>query len=233
MAHIYTVKTSPAIYIRDEVYPHAPTFSELVSRIQDEIDDTTDEYLQQVQKCIFSAIRYCERESFYFNQSRDIVFLTEKGRGRYGEEDNYHIATAVQIKDVYREESGFKERLELISPSHMETKMAHVHEGRPTVYSYFDKALFVHPIPDSIYTMRMILTPMRVDEIQDIDELGVWFTDGFDLIRARAKYELYMHYLKDSDAAARSLLDFEDQLRVLRYETSKRQNCDRIIPTEF
>lgn len=233
MARIHTVTTSPAIYVRDEIYPHAPTFSELVSRIQDEIDDTTNEYLQQVQKCIFSAVRYCEREPFYFNQSRDIVFLTEKGRGRYGEEDNYHIATAVQIKDIYREEQGFKRPLASVSPSSMELKMATTMLGQPTSFSYFDRAIFLYPIPDNVYTMRLILTPIRVDEIRDVDELGVWFTEGFDLIRARAKYELYSHYLKDESAAARSLLDFQDQLNVLRYETSKRQNCDRIIPTEF
>lgn len=233
MSRIHTVTTSPAIYIRDEIYPHAPTFSELVSRIQDEIDDTTNEYLQQVQKCIFSAVRYCEREPFYFNQSRDIVFLTEKGRGRYGEEDNYHISTAVQIKEIYREEHGFKQALDSVSPDHMERHMATNVCGRPTSFSYFDRALFLYPIPDAVYTLRLILTPMRVDEIRDVDELGVWFTEGFDLIRARAKYELYSHYIKDENAAARALLDFQDQLGRLRYETSKRQNCDRIIPTEF
>lgn len=233
MVDLLQITTSPPIYDKKEVFPHERTFSELVARIQDEIDDTTDEYLQQVQKCIFSAIRYCERESFYFNETRDVIFTTEVGRGRYGMNDDINIATAAQIKNVYVESSDIKQLLSRISPNDMEISMKGMSNGMPHSYSYFDRYLYLTPVPDSSYNIRLILSAIRVDDIGQVDELNVWFTEAFDLIKCRSKYELYLHYLKDREAANDCRIEFEDQLRIMRNETSKRSYCDRIVSTEF
>lgn len=230
---VITVETSLPIYELDQVFPHDRTFSELVSRIQDEIDDTTDEYIEQVQKCIFSAIRYCERDTFYFNQNRDVTFETRAGQGRYGSADVDHIATAVQVSEVYVERGGDKSRLQKILPSDMENMMMIGDRGKPRLYSYYDRSLYLNPVPDDIYTIRLILTPLRVADIREVTELSVWFTEAFDLIKSRAKFELYTQYLKDDTSAVRELAEFEAQLRLMRYETSKRANTGRLIPTEF
>ncbi|EJF84365.1 hypothetical protein MCY_01165, partial [Bartonella rattimassiliensis 15908] len=58
------VRTGGPIPVKQDVYRHRRTLSHLVSVIQDEIDDITDEYVSQIQESIFSAIRFCERESF-------------------------------------------------------------------------------------------------------------------------------------------------------------------------
>lgn len=233
MSKVQLIKTSPAIYPRHELYPHLRTFSELVGRIQDEVDDTTDEYLEQIQKCIFAAIRYCEREEFYFNEHRDFVFKTQADRGRYDSRSLSHIGTSPGISEVYLEDDRDKLSLKHVFPSEMEKLMGLRSTGRPSLYSYFDCSLFLHPVPDDIYTIRLILSPMRVDHIRVVDDLSVWYVEAFDLIRTRAKYELYRHYLKDANEANIALADFNEQLWALRNETSKRRNCDRIIPTEF
>ncbi|WP_245289008.1 hypothetical protein [Bartonella henselae] len=83
-----------------------------MSVIQDEIDDITDEYISQIQESIFTAVRFCERESFFFNESRDVVFTTSVGKGVYDASDTRYIETAVTIKTVFLHSGNNKFELE-------------------------------------------------------------------------------------------------------------------------
>ncbi|MDD9330749.1 MAG: hypothetical protein PV353_10300, partial [Bartonella sp.] len=83
-----TIQTSGPIEEKGAFVPRNKNFIQMLKDIQDEIDDQTDEYIDQVQKAIFSALRFCERFPFYFNESREIVFTTLRGKNRYGREVN-------------------------------------------------------------------------------------------------------------------------------------------------
>lgn len=232
--HYILVRTGGPISAKQDVYRHRRTLSHLVSVIQDEIDDITDEYVSQIQESIFSAIRFCERESFYFNESRDVVFHTRAGQGIYDASDTRHIETAVKIKSVYLKSGQYhKLELERRSPFSLEPSLSSGQQGTPVCYSYFDKKLHLYPIPDRAYQIQLFLCPHRLSEVESVDEEHPWFVHGFDLIKARAKYELYKNILKDPDCAAAAYNDFTEQLYELRAETSKRHNVTRIIPTDF
>ncbi|MEL6093365.1 hypothetical protein [Bartonella schoenbuchensis] len=59
-----TIHTGGPLEIKGEIVPHDQNFIQMVDDIQDEIDDQTNEYVDQVQNAIFSAIRFCERFPF-------------------------------------------------------------------------------------------------------------------------------------------------------------------------
>uniref|UniRef100_UPI00235EC277 phage adaptor protein n=1 Tax=Bartonella sp. ML70XJBT.G TaxID=3019093 RepID=UPI00235EC277 len=204
------------------------------SVIQSEIDDITDEYIGQIQESIFAAIRFCERESFYFNESRDVVFTTQAGKGVYDATDTRHIETAVKIKSVFLfSDQHHKIELKQRSPFSLEPSLSSDQQGTPVYYSYFDRKLHLYPTPDRAYQVQLLLSPVRLEELENANQEHPWFVHGFDLIKARAKYELYKNILKEPDCAAAAYNDFNEQLHTLRAETSQRHNVSRIIPTDF
>ncbi|QEE12273.1 hypothetical protein [Bartonella krasnovii] len=232
--HYIRVRTGGPIPAGQNVYRHRKTLSHLVSVIQDEIDDTGDEYIAQIQESIFAAIRFCERENFYFNESRDVVFTTQAGKGVYDASDTRHIESAVKIKSVYLI-SGQDHKLALELKDHvsLEPLLRSDQQGTPVYYSYFDRKLHLYPTPDRAYQIQLLLSPLRLAEIESVDEEHPWFVHAFDLIKARAKYELYKNILKDPDCATAAYNDFNEQLYELRAETSQRHNVSKIIPTDF
>ncbi|WP_142417208.1 hypothetical protein [Bartonella massiliensis] len=230
--HYIRVRTSEPVPASQNVYRHRRTLSHMVSVIQDEIDDVADEYVAQIQESIFAAIRFCERETFYFNENRDVVFQTRAGQGVYDSTDTRHIETAVKIKSVYLS-SGQDHKFALECKDHvsLEPLLRSEQQGTPVYYSYFDRKLYLYPTPDRAYQIQLILSPLRLSEIETVDEEHPWFVHAFDLIKARAKYELYKNILKEPDCATAAYNDFNEQLHELRAETSQRHNVTRIIPT--
>ncbi|WP_273782929.1 hypothetical protein [Bartonella sp. ML69XJBT] len=232
--HYIRVKTGGPIQDHQDVFRHRRTLSHLVSVIQSEIDDITDEYIGQIQESIFSAIRFCERESFYFNESRDVVFTTHAGKGVYDSTDTRHIETAVKIKSVFLFfDQHHKIELQHRSPFSLEPSLSSDQQGTPVYYSYFDRKLHLYPTPDRAYQVQLLLSPVRLEELENANQEHPWFVHGFDLIKARAKYELYKNILKEPDCAVAAYNDFNEQLHALRAETSQRHNVSRIIPTDF
>ncbi len=144
--HYITIRTGGPIPVKRDVYRHKRTLSHLVSVIQDEIDDIADEYVHQIQESIFAAIRFCERETFYFNESRDVVFETRAGQGVYDASTTSHIESAVKIKNVYlSSDQHHKLALECKDHVSLEPLLSSEQQGTPVCYSYFDRKLHLYP----------------------------------------------------------------------------------------
>ncbi|MCL6230021.1 phage adaptor protein [Bartonella bilalgolemii] len=229
-----TIQTSGPIEEKGAFVPRNKNFIQMLKDIQDEIDDQTDEYIDQVQKAIFSALRFCERLPFYFNESREIVFTTLRGKNRYGREVNPFIAEAVQIVAVYLyDKPSHKFKLLRTDPIILESSESEWDRGIPTRYAYFEQKLVLSPIPDASYSIRLILSPMRIKEIETMQEDSIWFLEAYELIKTRAKYELYTNILKEPQMAAAAFAMFQEQLEALTIETSRRKNLFQIQHTDF
>lgn len=212
------------------------TFYDMMTVIADEIDDTTGEYQPQIQNSIFSAIRFCERNIYYFNETRDVTFQTAAGREWYDKSDNPNIPTLVRIVAAFSEDgSGQRTTLRRAMPEEIE-RIADgaASRGEPTMFTYFGQRIRLYPVPsDTNYSIRLQLSPYRLAEIQSSTDSNAWFTEAFDLIKARAKYQLYKDYLKDAPLAAASLNDFNEEDGALSAETSRRNGRGKIIGTAF
>ncbi len=232
-----TVQTGgPNSTIPSLLEPQDSTFYDMLTVIADEVDDTTGEYLNQIQTCIFKAIRVCEREPYYFNETRDVTFATVDGQEWYDGRDNPDIPTLVRIVEAYSEdETGQRLIMTRLMPDELEALSRSVtSRGQPTSYTYFGQRIRLYPIPgDDSRIIRLQLGPYRLAPIQSANDSNVWFTEAFDMVKARAKFELYRNYIQDEALATAALDDYREQDGLLKSETSRRNGRGRIIATAF
>ncbi|KEG20328.1 hypothetical protein [Bartonella bacilliformis] len=110
---------------------------------------------------------------------------------------------------------------------------SHFLQGTPIFYTFFQHKLGLFPTPNKVETVRLCYVPFRFDEGSCIQEDNPWLIYAFDLIKARAKYELYKNILKDPEYAAVSFNDFQEQLQILRSQTSRSKGHTTILATGF
>lgn len=212
------------------------TLGELKADIADDIDDTTNEYAGAISKAVAKAIRYCERETYYFNETRDVTFVTVDGQEWYGVADNANIPTLVHIEKVYSEDSA-GQRTEILRylPSDIELIADNgSSRGEPYCYAYFGQRIRLYPIPAAtVYTIRLQLAPYRITPLASDNDTNAWTTEAYDMIVARGKYNVCKDTLKDPNMAAEALNDYLDQADALKRETTGRNASGIIIPTYF
>lgn len=229
--------------------------NQMASVISDEIDDTQMEYTLQIRRAIYEAIRYCERENFYFNETREFSFNTVEEQQWYGydtpsyldpetgrHEDLSFFNRIIRITSAFTTygpyPNGIKRRLSWSRPDELEyfTDNAAA-RGIPDTYSYFDMKMRLYPIPrGGPFRVRLLVEPIRLAPIVNEDKEHPWFLHAGDMIKARSKYNLYKNILKDIELANVSLNTFKDELQALREETSRRisnSNWSNVEPTEF
>ncbi|MCZ2203720.1 hypothetical protein [Bartonella sp. A05] len=219
---------------------YSKAFQSMMTLIQDEIDDTTDEYSPQIQDSIISALRMCKRELFFFNTKEKISFKIQKGKQWYGKEDNIFIEPDMVIEALFlktnsekQQALSYKSMEELEEEERLQEKYGlrasrEYHDS----YTFLNQKIGIFPIPQKDGVAWLYCVP-RLVEGATMQKDDIWFFCAFDLIKARAKYELYKNILKDPEYAAVSYNDFQEQLQLLRYETSRLRGCGNILPTGF
>ncbi|UTO28118.1 hypothetical protein [Bartonella harrusi] len=213
---------------------HSKTFSHMVALIQDEIDDTTAEYSTQIQDSIVNALRLCEREPLFFNEKREATFKTQSSKMWYGKEEGVFIEKTADLEAVFLGRDAatqmpllFKS-VEALQQQYGEQPP----QGNPLFYTCRNQKIGLFPTPKQIETIRLVYASFRFGD-EGVREENPWFIHAFDLIKARAKYELYKNILKDPEYAAVSFRDYQEQLQTLRFETSRRKGAGNILPTQF
>ncbi|QEE09734.1 phage protein [Bartonella kosoyi] len=211
------------------------TFASMVALIQDEIDDTTAEYSLQIQDSIVTALRLCEREPFFFNERRKSTFKTQSEKTWYGREEGVFIESEKSLEDVFlvtKNATPTKLFFKPVEVLHQQYGR-HPELGTPFFYTTLDQKIGLFPTPESVEDVQLSYTPVYVSDEQLKEDDNPWLIYAFDLIKARAKYELYKNILKDPEYAAVSFRDFQEQLQALRIETSRRKGSLKIRPMNF
>ncbi|MGY2995452.1 phage adaptor protein [Mesorhizobium sp. URHB0026] len=212
------------------------TLADLTSAIADDIDDTTNEYGAGILKAVQAAQRYCERTTYYFNETRDVTFVTVNGQQWYTSAANANIPTLIRIEAVYSEDSnGQRLKLERSTPKELELLADNnAATGQPFWWTYFNQQIRLYPVPGAqVYTIRLQLGLYRLAPLVSSADTNAWLTEAFDLIKARAKYILCKDTLKDPGPAAEALNDWRDQDEALAAETASRAGRGKIQPTSF
>lgn len=213
-----------------------PTLGQLKADIADDIDDTTGEYSGAIHKAVLAAVRYCERKTFYFNETRDITFPTVNGQEWYGVADNANIPTLVRIQYAFREDANnVRLPLDYDTPQSIELLADNsAIRGEPSSYTYFGQRVRLYPIPDTqVFTIRLQVGPYRMTPLAVDADTNAWTTEAYDLIKARAKYLVGKDTLKDPNLATEALNDYNQQEAALEAETSSRNGSGYVQPTCF
>lgn len=210
------------------------TFADIKAEIADDVDDTTGEYSAQIARAVLASIRYCERETYYFNETREQTFDTVIDQQWYDENDNANIPTLVRIQRLYIIYNGQVLDLLRTTPDEIELMSDTLSSrGKPTSWAYFGQRIRVYPVPDAVYTVRMQIGPYRLAPLVDDADTSAWLTEAWDMVKARAKYILHKDTLKDVNLAAEAISDYNDQHDRLKAETSSRNGTGQVRPTQF
>lgn len=179
----------------------AGTLGDMKTRIIDELD--REDLASQVANAINDAIQAYQHIRFYFCESRAITFPSVANQEFYDFNDNPLLGQLQKIDYVilYMDTQPFY--LDAALPADLELKsQSGTFLGPPSQYCQYAEQLRVWPVPSaSTWTFRVGASLQIPAPIKDLESNNKWMVNAERLIRSRAKYELAVHVLKDTDLA--------------------------------
>lgn len=171
----------------------AGTLGRMKARIANEIgrgDLTTD-----VANAISTAISYYQNERFYFNETRDITWNTVANQDIYTSADVANFANLIKIDYLFAYIGGQPYAILPLFPKAMEWSHLSTGDpiGQPLRFLHYAESIRLYPTPDQAYSMRMAGVLSLAEPASDSVTGNNWMTKAEEMIRCRAKYELYSH----------------------------------------
>lgn len=210
------------------------TLTIMKARIADEL--ARSDLTSQIASAITTAIDAYRDLRFWFNESRTITFSTVAGQEFYDSTDAAALGTirrfdyiGVYIGDQFN-------RLEYHSPADMEwLSVGLTASGQPFDYTYYQRKIRLYPTPDGVYTVRVGASVTVAAPATDGETDNPWMVEAERLIRSRAKNELALHVLKDTDLAQTMAIAVQEALDQLKGETAMLTKAEgsRIRAMEF
>lgn len=158
----------------------------------------------QIGDAISSAIAALEDERFTFSESRALTFNTVPGREFYDVADSALIPRLEAIDYVKVYISEYPISLHKADPSAMETLSRNgTQTGEPYCYCYYGQKLRLGYIPASVWEVRIGGVVRVPAPATGSEPNNPWMTTAEQLVRCRAKFELYTHVLLNTDMADR------------------------------
>lgn len=176
------------------------TLAIMKARIASEL--RRDNITSQIAAAISTAIAAYEDERFYTNESRENTFTTVAGQEFYDSSDASFIASLTKIDYVflYIQDTPFE--LSPVLPRIMEDASTNATAtGTPEEYCWYDEQFRLYPVPADAWTVRVGGVLSISEPASDSETGNFWMTKAERLIRSRAKQELALHVLKDTELA--------------------------------
>jgi hypothetical protein len=204
------------------------TLGDMKASIASEIfrDDLTDAIAAEITR----AIRFYQRARFWFNETRQLTFNTVAGQDFYTATAEPRIPNLLQIDYIQVAQGGRPLSLIGASAEDLDQWSYTPTTGVPSNFAYFEQVLRLYPVPNSAYPVR-IAGLVRVDPpTTDTDgATNPWMNDAEELIRSRAKRNLYLHYMGDQQMAAGMKAAEDEALSSLKGESAERQNVHAFV----
>ena len=189
----------------------------------------------QVTKAVATAIKAYEEERFFFNEayavsvtlSSSVAFLALSA-----------LPTRILQFDRVRLKQSTNTYSDLCKRDYswIMARQDVVALAQPYEYCIYNEKLMFDSYAASNYTL--VLDGLKslgnsASNTYSTSSSIAWFDNAYELIRHRAKRELYMHVLKDANLAAASKLAEDDEYRLLKNKSYGREATGQIMPTEF
>jgi len=106
---------------------------------------------------------------------------------------------------------------------------------QPVEYAVYNNAIHFDSMADQNYSLLFdgLKELGNVSASYSAGDTSAWFTDARELIRHRAKREVYANVLKDMELAAAAGAAEKEALRILKAEHGEQISTGFIRPTEF
>ena len=201
------------------------TFGGMQAAIADELDRAN--LSANIRDSILSAISYYESERFYFAEARATLNTTAS-------QEYYHMPSNFQKADVVTLRVGNNISAMTQRPFEaMERRTRAVGQtGIPYEYCVYASQLRLYPIPNDSYRMEISYLK-KLGELSATSDANGWMTDGWDLIKARAKADLLMNKIRGQEGFVEAGIMSQreqDELRRLRAETNSRRATGKLSP---
>lgn len=204
--------------------------------------DINGQTIPPIASAIATAIDAYQSERFFWSESRANVFQTTGGKEFYNDADvGFALSTIMGFDYVVLYLGGTgggtgaipwimnratEKELEILNQNGLV-------RGQPYNFGYFNQQLRLGPIPDTVYTIRVVAHMFTPPPATDTTLNNPWMTYAERLIRSRAKYELLLHVIRDSDEAAIMASAVTDAHDILKGQTNRLIGTGYMIPMEF
>lgn len=178
------------------------TLAIMKARIASELrrSDLTD----QITSAITTAIEAYQHERLDFQETRSVTFSTVADQEFYDSDDAANLGTIEFIDYVKLYVDNYPYRLKADDPGTLEQLSQNgTHTGTPLNYAYYGGQIRLWPVPAAVYTVRIGGVAKVAAPATDNEADNPWMTTAEELIRCRAKYELFEHVLMDMEKAPR------------------------------
>jgi hypothetical protein len=207
------------------------TLLDLQNRIATDL--ARSDLTSQIANAVFDAIKFYERQRFWFNQTRTLTFNTTPGQQAYTASDLAQIPLLVRVDAMFLPQNQSIYPLDRFEPPDFEVISGGMSGGgRPTAFTYIDQSILLWPVPIAIYTLRLH-AHYKLAPLVNPTDANSWTTDAEELIRSHAKLTLYLDVLGDTDSAQLMQAKIQPLKDALDYETSARIANGTLIGTDF
>lgn len=204
--------------------------------MKDKIADqlARDDLTSRIGEAISDAIRFYQPHRFIFSEGRDVTLNTVVGQEFYTATDDPLIGTLYAFDYITVTIGTAKFDVQRYQPEQIELlTQTGTQQGQPYAYSYYNYQLRFYPVPDSVLPLTIAAHQKIAAPATDTEVANRWMTDGEQLIRGRAKYELGLNYTKDMDEAQTMAAYVTEAYDELLARTNKLAGTGLITPTSF
>lgn len=208
------------------------TLSLMKARISDDL--ARSDLTSQIASAISTAIAFYQDERFTFNESRTVTFSTVASQEFYTSADNANIPTLQSIDYVIVYIGSMPWELKRRTPIDLEILNQNgTMQGQPWNYAYYARSLRLGPVPDAVYSMRIGARITYAEPASDSETGNAWMIEAEAMIRSRAKYELYLHVLRNKAEAMVMKAEADEQYGYLKAKTNRLTGTGVIRPMQF
>ena len=198
-------------------------YTDMQTRIADEI--ARSDLTSQIQLAILSAVKHYSKERWYFTET-NTTFSTVAGTQTYALPTDFKAMERVRLtyptnsfQDLTYRPFEYLGQITSISTL----------TGPPQDYSIYAQQIWVYPIPDTVYT----ITEYYEQELASLSSSGdnAWMVDGEELIRSRAKADVYENVIRDlPDDVSACRGREQEAYAALRGSSTTRTTQGRVLP---
>lgn len=192
-------------------------YADMQARILDELANDGDLTASQVNNAIQDAIKYYERNEWWFN-SNISTFSTVSDQEYYTLANFSDLPSSVSLLAMTVSVTGVNNSLRGVDFQSINDVQTGQVKGIPRFFAYFDQALRLFPIPSAVYTLTVAYVYRLPALVNGTDE-NAWTNDAEELIRQSAKRRLAMNILFADEIAGRCKI-----LETEAYDGLRREN---------
>jgi hypothetical protein len=205
------------------------TYGTMQDRIATELGRS--DLTTSIQDAIQTAIKFYERRRFYFNETQG-SFSASASQEYYGSADAAFIPKLVLIDSLTITANGTSYPLYARDWSYIDKVQTNAgYTGDPVDYAYYNNKLRFYPIPYIGRTFNISYVE-RLASLTATTDTNAWVDDAEELIRCRAKRELYTHRVQKPEKAGLMKAAEDDALEALEGETFSRLS-GKLRATQF